>query len=361
MFLLLYLLIPAIILMIVNYKLRFTHIYSFITQISTVFYDDVGAGGKKTSYASLSRAGLCLRYAASCLLFVVFFVCICFALAGPRFGVSFTRELRQGADVILVFDLSRSMNVRDAASLPTVVGEGRSALSSSRLERSVYVAGALLEALFFSDAAAVRFGVVMGKGEAILAIPLTSDPEALFALLDSLTDLAFTSRGTNLEKMLDIAGGAFQDNFPAGRSIILFSDGEALSGAIHAAIERLRMRDVRVFPVGVGSVYGAVVPEAGSFESVNSSGKRPSQITSYLRPDTLSNIAERTGGVYIDGNADNAADLLSGNIKSTGAASEDGVWVFRKESSSQRHLFVIAAFIAFALLRLCSLRFRQPP
>ncbi|MDR2796164.1 MAG: VWA domain-containing protein [Spirochaetaceae bacterium] len=371
MLLLLYALIPLLILMAVNYKIRFTRIYSVAAPLSTIFYDDVGKTRKKRSKRLPVRVELSLRYAASCLLFIIFYICLCLALAGPCFGVHFVRELRRGADVVLAFDLSRSMNVRDAAPLPPAAGRRQAAagdtngtapairgeLSSSRLERSIYTAKKLLEYLLPDRAAPqnIRFGAALGKGEAILAIPLTDDSEAVLALLDSLTSLAITSRGTNLEKILDAAAGAFQDNFPSARYVALFSDGEALSGSLQAALERLREQNITLFTVGSGSVYGAPVPEDASFETVNSSGKPPAAITSYLRQDVLSAAAERTGGTFIDGNT-GAAAFLAGLINADGMT--DGEWVFREESNAMWHIFTIVGLAAFILSKLCSLRFR---
>ncbi|MDR2659101.1 MAG: VWA domain-containing protein [Spirochaetaceae bacterium] len=373
MLLMLYALIPIIILMIVNYKLRFIRVYSLIAPLSTVFYDDMNVSSKKKSRVFTIKSRLCIRYIASSLFFIIFFICMCFAFSGPRFGVYFVREFHQGADVVFAFDLSRSMNVRDAAPLPSLAlatdGQTgaaalRGGLSSSRIERSIYIAKAALENIVSTDGLSkdVRFGVAFGKGEAILAVPLTSDIESMFVLLDSLTDIAITSRGTNLEKILDAAAGAFHDNFPATRSIALFSDGEALTGSLTAAIERLRQREVKVFAVGVGSIYGAVVPAQDSFETINSTGKKPETITSYLRQDMLSNASERTGGVYIDGGLDTAPEQLAALLKSNGISpGKDGLWTFREESSSQWQLFVIAAVISFILLKLCSLRLKKSP
>jgi Ca-activated chloride channel family protein len=354
-----------------NYRKRFVRIYSLIAPFSTIFYDDIG-GNRKAKMRKLPvQAELGLRYTVSCLLFLVFYACLCIALAGPCFGVNFVRELRRGADIVFAFDLSRSMNVKDGAPLPSAsvslqqaaagpagtAAAIRGDLSSSRLERSVYTAKALFASLLPEGGGLqnIRFGAALGKGEAILAVPLTDDTEAMLALLDSLTSLAMTSRGTNLEKILDAAAGAFQDNFPSARYVVLFSDGEALSGSLSAAVERLRERDITLFVVGAGSIYGAAVPEDGSFETVNSSGKRPVIITSYLRQDVLSAAAERTGGVYIDGNID-AAPLLAASINETGMM--DSEWVFREERNAVWHIFIITGIAAFILSKLCSLRFR---
>jgi Ca-activated chloride channel family protein len=362
--------------MIINYKWRFKRIYSLSAPGSAIFYDDINAAGKRKPSMPLIRAGLCLRYILSCLFFIIFFICMCAALAGPRFGVHYVRELHQGSDIVLAFDLSRSMNVRDAAPLPSAAAWDaaremagiRGALSSSRLERSIYTARILLENIISSDGGFkegggfkdIRFGAALGKGEAVLAVPLTDDTEAIFALLNSLTSLAITSRGTNLEKILDAASEAFQDDFPASRSIVLFSDGESLEGSVPTALERLRRRDIKTFTIGAGSIYGAVVPDTGSFEGANSTGKKAA-ITSYLRPDLLESIAERTGGAYIDGDSDSAAAQLALKINSNSTPpDENGAWTLREESGVQWHLFVIAGLISFILSKLCSLRFKRP-
>jgi Ca-activated chloride channel family protein len=363
MLLLLYGLAPLVIVMALNYRNRFVRIYSLIAPFSTIFYDDIGGNRKERMRKLPVQVELSLRYAVSCLLFIIFYTCMCIALAGPCFGVNFVRELRRGADIVLTFDLSRSMNVKDGSPLPSVPAEPagtviRGGLSSSRLERSIYTTRTLLGSLLPGSSVPqnIRFGAALGKGEAILAVPLTDDTEAILALLDSLTSLAISSRGTNLEKILDAAAGAFQDNFPSARYIVLFSDGEALSGSLSAAVERLREQDITLFTVGAGSIYGAPVPpEEASFEAIGSSGKRPAVITSYLRQDVLSAAAERTGGIYIDGNIE-AAPLLAASINETGMA--DGEWVFREESSARWHIFAIFGIAAFILSKLCSMRFR---
>jgi Ca-activated chloride channel family protein len=372
-FLLLYALIPVIILMIFNYKRRFVRIYSLISPVSTFFYDDISKNSAKTASVLPVKTELRLRYAASSLFFIVFFICVCLALAGPRFGILFVRELRQGADVVLAFDLSRSMNAKDASPLPpgttppvpnAVDADGaaaiRGGLSSSRLERSIYTARALLKNLISENGGLknLRLGVALGKGEAVLAIPLTDDPETVFTLLDSLSGIAITSRGTNLEKLLNAAAGAFQDTFPSSRTVILFSDGETLAGSIPQALERLRAREIKLFTVGAGSVYGAPVPDDASFETINTGGKQPVSITSFLMQDVLSSAAEKTGGSFIDGNTETAITLAA-YIKAGGiTASDDAVWTFREESGAQWHLFVLAGLAALILSKLCSVKLR---
>jgi Ca-activated chloride channel family protein len=352
-FLLLYALIPIILLMLINYKRRFSRIYSLVSP--TVFYDDIGADTADGSQLSV-RAELRLRYMDASLFFIIFFACMVFALAGPRYGIRFVREIRRGADVVLAFDLSRSMDVKDASPLPaSEAAEAARGLSSSRLERSVWTAKAFVQNLLAgSNAADIRFGAALGKGGAVLAVPLTGDTEALFALLDSLSTVAMTSRGTNLEKLVDTAASAFQDSFPSARYVALFSDGEALSGSIQAAASRLRQRDIKLLAACAGSVYGAAVPETGQDENTgNAPVSRP-------RPDVLSVAAERTGGLFVDGGEDTVATALAGYVISNGLpADAENAWTLREESAGKWHLATMAALAAFILSKLCSLSLRK--
>lgn len=352
--LLLLALIPAILLTVINYKRRFSRIYSLLGSSPVIFYDDVGLEPEAGKLPM--RTELRLRYIGSNLFFIVFFVCMAFALAGPRGGVRFVRETRQGADIVFAFDLSRSMDARDA---PPYAPGG---LSSSRLESSVYTAKAMTQNLLASSAAGdIRFGAAIGKGEAVLAIPLTGNTEALFALLDSLSVLAMTSRGTNLEKLLDTASSAFQDSFPSARYVALFSDGETLSGSVAAAAERLRQKDVKLLACGAGSVYGAAVPETERGETGHPSERSATPIISYLRTDILSAAAERTGGLFVESGVGAAAEM-AGFVRSNGLPEDvENAWTLREESGDRRRPFIIAGLAAFIISKLFSLKLKKPP
>ena len=141
--------------------------------------------------------------------FLVFLSSLVVALAGPRWGVGFAADYRRGVDVILAMDVSRSMQVRDS-------GPGK----NSRLDSGIAIARDLASSL--RD---VRIGAAVGKGRGVLAVPLTYDSAAVLNFLDSLDGFSVTGAGTNLESLIDAASGAFRDDSPGRREIILFSDG----------------------------------------------------------------------------------------------------------------------------------------
>ncbi|QQO08951.1 vWA domain-containing protein [Breznakiella homolactica] len=266
-------------------------------------------------------------YSLSAVFFLVFLASITVAMAGPRWGSRLVPELRKGVDVVFAVDVSRSMNARDVA--------------PSRLGRAVSIAGTIVR-----DSGGIRFALALGRGSGVLAVPLTDDSEALLTYFESLSGSSLTGTGTNLEHLLDAAAGAFQDSFSTRRQLILFSDGEALSGALSAAAERLRDADISLIAVALGTEAGSPVPMGpGSDRFLLQDGGSP--VVSSLRPDSLRHAADRTGGFYIDGSRNDAASLLGEYINSL--AVDSAVGGYRRETKAQWHIFIVAGLAALAL------------
>jgi Ca-activated chloride channel family protein len=276
----------------------------------------------RTDGSSLLRE-LGFRYTLSVLFFLAAMAAVILALAGPRWGQRLVPEFRRGLDVVLAFDVSRSMNAQDTA--------------PSRIRRASAIAMDVAAA-----SPGIRFGVALGKGGGVLALPLTSDRESVAALCSSLSDAVMSSRGTDLERLLDSAAKGFLASSSARRLVVLFSDGESLSGKPESAASRLSEAGIVLAAVGLGTAEGAPVPGAVP----ESSGMA---IRSSLREPTLRDAASRTGGSYIDGNSANASveliRILSGL---SSAAAVDG---FRKEAIPRYPELAFLALFLFMLSR----------
>lgn len=320
--------IPLIILEILHYRRRRPFLDRFIA-----------ATGFTGEPVSLQVREFQRRAMAASLLWGLFLACLIIALAGPRWGKQVDLEYRRGVDVVFTMDLSRSMEVQDSLQ------------GLSRLDRARHIA---------REAAAltgeIRLGAAIGKGRGVLAVPLTYDTGALVSFLEGLSGSAVTGWGTNLETLIDAASGAFQDGFPTSREIILFSDGEALSGALSAAIDRALEQGIRVSAVGFGTEQGGPVPygPALSGTELTTTEEAP---WSYRRGEVLRNAAERTGGVYIDGNQDDAVSLLADYIRSHGLVS--GMQGYHIEAKARWRIFVIAALISWGIAKVLHIRRRN--
>jgi Ca-activated chloride channel family protein len=266
--------------------------------------------------SSLPEQEFRLRFILSRIATGLFFVCIIVALAGPRYGSRLVPEIRYGLDMILAFDLSNSMDVEDIA-------------GDSRLSAAIAIA----KRLMVIDTSDWRVGVAIAKGRGILAIPLTSDTEAVITFLSGLSTGIITGQGTNLESLVDAAAAGFQDTVATRRIVVLFSDGESLTGSLVPACERAAVAGITLVTVGTGSDVGAPVPSAGS------------GTISARRSGVLQNAALTTGGVFIDGNNAGAGLLLETYlVKETPEA-----YTLRREDKAQWRFFA-AGGLAFLVL-----------
>jgi len=295
---------------------------------------------------SKERSGLLrelrLRIAVSDFLFLLFAVFLVAALAGPRWGTRIVPDYRRGVDVVFAFDLSRSMDVRDCPATPESRQSSPGEETISRFRRGKEIAGELASLL--GD---VRLGAAIGKGQGILAVPLTYDRETISGFLSGLDSQALTGKGTNLELLINAASGAFQDSIPSRRSIILFTDGESLSGSFQAAAERARKAGISLSAVGLGSDRGGPVPLAGRRGEGQDSreeyltGADGKPVISTRQGNLLQSEAERSGGVYVDAARNDAALVLADTIASLSA--ETRLSGYRREANPRWRIFVLAA------------------
>ena len=280
-------------------------------------------------------------------LFLLFLALLVIALAGPRWGLRKVNDYRRGVDIVLAFDLSRSMNVEDC----NVQGQR----VISRLERGKQIALDLAASL--GD---IRIGVAIGKGQGVLAVPLTYDTETILSFLQALDSDIITGSGTNLESLVDACIGAFQDSIPSRRGILLFSDGEGLSGSFLAAVDRAGKAAVTLSAVGLGSWQGGMVP-VGTMGTVTRRvtvpaadgfllGQDGSPIISVRQDDLLRNGAERSGGIYVDCSLEDATGILQSYVNSI--SSESRLQGQRWEANPRFSLFIFAALFCLGAGRL---------
>ncbi|MBX3732282.1 MAG: VWA domain-containing protein [Verrucomicrobiae bacterium] len=203
------------------------------------------------------------------------------ALARPRWGYRDEETLASGLDILVVFDVSRSMLANDAA--PNRL---------SKAKRAVFDLLGL--------ARADRIGVVAFAGEAFLQAPLTLDDEALRQTVQGLDCDILPVQGSEIAPAIREAVAAFDKDSTGARAILLITDGEDHEpGAIEAA--RLAAREgIRVFTLGVGTLGGAVLRMTDPYgNSVFVKDADGNAVKSQLNETLLREIAEAGGGFYL--------------------------------------------------------------
>jgi Ca-activated chloride channel family protein len=191
------------------------------------------------------------------------------------------RRAATGSDVVLVLDVSASMDARDVA--PSRLAEAR--------REALGVLGSL---------AGSRVGVVAFAGDAVRLCPLTLDRGAVRLTLESLSSATVSEPGTDLGRGLRMVMRLMPSGRREEQGIVVWTDGEDLEGGARRAIDELAGSGIRVFTVGVGTPAGDVIPvldDAGRAVDV----KRDADgavVRSRLDEGSLRALARRTRGGY---------------------------------------------------------------
>lgn len=200
------------------------------------------------------------------------------ALAGPRFDKRVQLVEARGVDLVLVVDLSRSMDAED--------------VEPSRLERTRREIYDLLEVLEGD-----RVGLVVFAGGAYPRVPLTEDQEVIRMIASEMSSSDFQSQGSALDEAIREAAELLtrDEASQAGRAMIVFSDGEIHdpAAAIEAA-QAARDQEVRVFSMRVGDAPAPIPLGNGGWQQ-DRQGRR---VVSTPSDDTLRDIAQAGGGVF---------------------------------------------------------------
>jgi len=274
---------------------------------------------------------------ASRLFFYLFLAFLIVATAGPRWGEKQAKsEYRRAVDAVIAIDVSKSMLIND--------GDPSGTSETTRLKQGLTIVREAVNAL-----PGMRFAVALSRNRGILAVPLTWDNSAVLAFLDTVDGSSLTGRGTNLEALLDAGAEAFQSAMPSNKVILLVSDGEALSGSIKNALAYCAQNNIAVTPILTGSEEGAPVPGSASGGAANGT----ENIISRRDAAAMRMAAGQTGGIFIDGNREDAANVLISHLRSL--ASETESQGSNKSTKERWLVFLVLAIAAYGLSKMCLL------
>ena len=223
--------------------------------------------------------------------------CAGLSVANLQMGGQKQLVQRRGADVVFALDVSRSMWAEDIA--------------PSRLDKAK-----LLISKTIGGLGGDRVGVVAYAGSAYPALPITTDYAAAKMALASADPNQVPSQGTNLSAALEYAQEYFNPASPAGRFIIVMTDGEDHEFSTSPMNPEL---PVNVLVVGVGTNVGGPIPVSKGRNGTTYKKDNGGEVVITKRDDAvLQEITSLLGAQYADGNATESA---LANIK---AFIEDG-------------------------------------
>ncbi len=202
------------------------------------------------------------------------------SLAQPRWGYTFQDVKRKGLDLLIAVDTSRSMLSND--------------VQPNRLERVKLAIQDLINELQGD-----RVGLIAFAGRAFLQAPLTIDYDAVIEAINDLDTKTIPEGGTNISSAITLATQSFGKSAMGNRALIIFTDGEELSGDAVKTAKAAADAGVRIFTVGVGTPQGSLIPIAGDSGETSFVKDSAGQVVkSKLDDKRLREIAEATGGFY---------------------------------------------------------------
>ena len=269
---------------------------------------------------------------------------IVIALARPRYGEMEDTVTTEGAEIVIAFDVSRSM-LAPSTDDPT---------SISRLER----ARMLLEKLV-GDLHNDKVGLVVFAANARMQMPLTSDRRIVqMAMRNELTPDMMASQGTSLSEALQMAtltfpgmrekyenpdgGKSADDNIGTHRAIILLTDAEDHEGDAVQIAKQVASDGIQIDVIGVGTAQGGKIPLGGGQYLRDLEGN---DVVTKLNSEAASQIAEAGNGVYVNASDINALQTLQKSLDTLKKSEFEKVSY--KMSAEQFPLF---AWIAIAFL-----------
>ncbi|OOZ37047.1 vWA domain-containing protein [Solemya velesiana gill symbiont] len=203
------------------------------------------------------------------------------AMAGPRWDYTRVQLFSPGSDLVILLDISRSMEVAD--------------VQPSRMTRACQEIEDLVD-----QNPAVRIGLIAFASVAHVASPITEDTATIKTLLPHISPDLVRLQGSRLSVALERARQLLAGQpEKSTRSILLITDGDFADPNLEEQIKSLADDEITLHVMGVGSPDGGPVPAHMGRFMLDNRGKT---VESRLDEETLDRFAKAGGGTYITAN-----------------------------------------------------------
>ena len=233
-------------------------------------------------------------------------------------------------NVIFLLDVSNSMNAQDVE--PNRLDEAKNIMVQTMNKMR-------------ND----KIGIVVFAGEASSIMPLTTDFTAAETYIGGIETNVMKIQGTDFLNGMRTVADKFKNVAKGSRKVVLLSDGEDNEGNEKAAIKLANKEGISVISVGIGSEEGAPIPEYVFGQLMGYKTDVSGQtVISKRQIRALQNIANETGGTYVDGNnLDNATSQIIDGLSKTSTSSES---IVKSNNAIHYYQYFLAVSIFFFLI-----------
>lgn len=216
-------------------------------------------------------------YLKKFILVLVAVVLLVFCMANLRTRAGEQKISRNGIDLMIAIDVSKSMLAQD--------------IKPSRLERARQFLSRLIDKLGNN-----RVGIVIFAGKAYLQMPLTADHAAAKMYISSASTESVPTQGTVIGDALKMCFASFNGEEKKYKAVVLISDGEDHDESAIKVAEQMARSGVIIHTVGMGSLQGVPLPD----ETTNDYKKdnEGNTVITKLNQELLQTIAQKGNGIY---------------------------------------------------------------
>ena len=233
-------------------------------------------------------------------------------------------------NVIFLLDVSNSMNAQDVE--PNRLDEAKNIMVQTMNKMK-------------ND----KVGIVVFAGEASSIMPLTTDFTAAETYIGGIETSVVKMQGTDFLRGIQTVAEKFKNVAKGSRKVVLLSDGEDNEGNEKAAIRLANKEGISVISVGIGSEEGAPIPEYVFGQLMGYKTDMTGQtVISKRQVNALQNIANQTGGSYVDGNnLDSATSQIIDGLSKTSTSSES---VVKSQNAIHYYQYFLGVSLFFFLI-----------
>ncbi|UCC56471.1 MAG: VWA domain-containing protein [Gammaproteobacteria bacterium] len=202
------------------------------------------------------------------------------AMAGPRWDFTDVQLFRPGTNLVVLFDISRSMNVADVQ--PTRLARARQELED-----------------LLNENRGIRVGLIGFASVAHVVSPVTEDMNGIRRVLSALDTSLVQLQGSRpsfaLQRASELIAGQPEDSVS---SLLIITDGDFDEQGLEERMKELAAAGIRVHILGVGTQEGDAVPGRGRESPwiMNRSGQ---PVISSLNEPLLKSMAKSGNGIYL--------------------------------------------------------------
>lgn len=219
------------------------------------------------------------------------------AIARPRSGEKEDVEDSRGIEVMIAFDVSRSM----------LASSNDDPRGISRLDRAKHILDKLVDKLN-ND----KVGLIVFAGEAYTQLPLTTDYISAKMYLNSLSPNMIQTQGTAIGDAIGLAMNGFTSDETMSKAIILITDAEDHEGNADEMAKEAANKGIQINVIGVGSPKGNPIPldNQGTYMK----DREGNVVTTKLNESVAASIAKTGNGIYVNGAQSSALNTLEDSL-----------------------------------------------